>query len=259
MNSGTLSMAATAAFCSLVVPAATAQADLATWGSFDSSRIAYTGGVLTTGDGYDEFRTIIMANNGTLVSPTSTLTASYLNGIDVFYTSLLHDSNGTLSGAEQTALHDWISAGGTLIVTADIVALNGYNTFTSSYGVTNYQSQGLFSVPDGNAIATHPITENVNFYRGGSYSTFTFGQDALALFQDVGDSSTFMVVLEPGSGFNGGGRILVMGDHNILTDSFIDEIGANNRILANNIAAWAASSSVPEPRGLMLMAFAAFA
>ena len=92
------------------------------WGSFDGSRINYAAGQLT-GSAHNTLRSIIEANDGDIVLPTASLTAEYLSGVDVFYTSLLSTSTGTLSGPEQTALQNWIADGGTLIVTADIFPL----------------------------------------------------------------------------------------------------------------------------------------
>jgi hypothetical protein len=203
---------------------------------------------LGTGSEHDLLRAIIGANDGTVAAMTSTLTAAYLSGIDVFYTSLLNTTTGTLSGAEQTALANWIAAGGTLIVTADIFPLAAYESFTSVYGVTGYTA--LSNAGTGAPVAAHDITAGVSSYDFVTESTFTFGANALLLGNN-GLGSAFMAVLEPATGFNVGGRILVLGDHNIFTDSRIGN--ADNTLLAGNIAAWAAEAqAVPEPASLFL-------
>jgi len=219
-----------------------------TWGSFDISRINYSGGPLT-GSAHSGLRGIITANDGVIGAATGTLTAGYLGGVDVFYTSLLNTGTGALSASEQAALQNWVAAGGTLIVTADIWPLAAYESFTSTYGVTGYTDLGDIAV--GSTVAAHSITENVTDYYYATQSTFSYGADALLLGDD-GFGHAFMVVLEPATGFTTGGRILVFGDHNLFTDSFIGM--ADNAVLAANMAAWAASGGpvIPAPAAVLL-------
>lgn len=222
---------------SLLLIVALTAAQTCSWGSFDDSRINYPGGTLT-GSAHTTLAGIIEANSGVLEDPTSLLTENYLNGVDVFYTSLLSNSTGALSSAEQTALYDWISGGGTLIVTGDIFPLNAYESFTSNYGVTNYTS--ISGSGDGYPVASHPITDGVTSYFFMTECTFTYGSDAL-LLGDNGSGSDFMIVMEEGTGFTEGGRILVLGDHNMLTNNYI--ASSDNTVLTNNIAAWAATTT----------------
>lgn len=219
-----------------------------TWGSFDGSRINYVGGALT-GPVHSSLRGIITANDGVIGAATGTLTPGYLSGVDVFYTSLLSTGTGALSAGEQAALQDWVAAGGTLIVTADIFPLAAYESFTSAYGVTGYTN--LSGAGVGSPVAAHEITENVTSYSYNTQSTFTYGADALLLGDD-GFGHAFMAVLEPGTGFTAGGRILVFGDHNLFADSHIGE--ADNAVLAANMAAWAASdlAVIPAPAAVLL-------
>ncbi len=203
------------------------------WGSFDGSRINYTDGQLT-GNAHSTLRSIITSNGGSIAPPTPTLTPAYLSTVDVFYTSLLSTSTGALAPAEQTALQNWIAAGGTLIVSADILSLPAYESFTSFYQVTNYQA--LSHSGSGSPVTAHPITNGVSSYAYATECTFTYGPDALLLGNN-GFGNDFMVVLEPATGFLADGRILVLGDHNMLTNSLIGN--ADNTLLANNIAAWA--------------------
>lgn len=207
----------------------------AVWGSFDASRINYSGGVLNTGGEHSTLRNIIQANNGTLGPDTGTLTAAYLATVDVFYTSLLSTSTGVLSAAEQTALQDWITDGGTLIVTADIFPLPAYESFTSFYGVTGYTA--LSNSGNGNVLNAHPITAGVNTYTYVTNSTYVYGGDALLLGDD-GFGSDYMIVMEPDTCFTGGGRILVFGDHNMFTNTYI--VQTDTTALATNMSLWAA-------------------
>jgi hypothetical protein len=225
------------ALCSLalVVTLASTTAPIAgadcVWGSFVTSRISYSAGALT-GSAHSTLREIITANGGTIGAPAFDLTADYLSGVQVFYTSILSTGGGALSAAEQAALQAWIAGGETLIVTADISDLDAYESFTSSYGITNYTI--LFHPAGiGNVVAAHPITEGVTTYSYDTECTFSFGSDAL-LLGDNGFGDPFMVVLEPSTGFNIGGRVLVFGDHYMFTNFLIGQ--ADNTRLATNMA-----------------------
>jgi hypothetical protein len=224
----------------------------AVWGSFDSSRINYSGGPLT-GSEHSLLRSIITANQGAIAAPTPTLTTAYLSGINVFYTSLLSTSTGTISASEQSALHAWVAAGGTLVVTADIFPLPAYESFTAFYGVTGYTE--LYDDATGYTVASHPITAGVTSFHYVTESTFSYGPDALLLGNN-GYGNPFMLVLEPATGFAAGGRILVTGDHNLFTNSHIGD--ADNTRLANNFAAWG-SQPIPEPSAFALAGLGAAA
>ena len=119
-------------------------------------------------------------------------------------------------------------------MTGDIFPLPAYESFTAFYGVTNYTALTNNSI--GYPVATHPITSGVTSYDYNTECTFTYGSDAM-LLGDNGMGSDFMIVMEPGTGFTAGGRILVIGDHNMFTNTSINS--ADNTLLANNIAAWA--------------------
>ena len=203
------------------------------WGSFDASRINYGDGPLT-GAAHTTLSTIITANGGTIAPATPALTAAYLGSVNVFYTSLLSTTTGALSAAEQAALQAWINAGGTLIVTGDIFPLPAYESFTQVYGVTGYTS--ISGVANGTTVNAHPIIAGVTTFNYNTNCTFSYGGDALRLGVDA-LGNTFMVVLEPGTGFPHAGRVLVTGDHNMFTNSLIGN--ADNTLLANNIAQWA--------------------
>ncbi|MEM9454902.1 MAG: myxococcus cysteine-rich repeat containing protein [Myxococcota bacterium] len=223
-------------------------AHAATWGSFIATRMAYATGPLTA-DSHDELQMII-ADRGDLVgNPTGQLTADYLEGVDVFYTAMLSDGTGptaglpgTLSPAEQTALQDWIAAGGTLIVTADSNGMGGpfaevYDSWTFDYDVTAYD--WIFN--SGNGMPSgieHPITSGVGSYFMDNPTTFAHGVEGVPLGSGLSAEQPFLVVFEPATGFAAGGRMLVVADHNALTDLYIEEL--DNRVLAANIVAWAA-------------------
>jgi len=222
-------------------------AGAATWGSFDNTRMAYAAGTLD-GSVHSQLRMVIATNGDTLAAATPTLTAEYLATVDVFYTGMLSDgtgptagSLGTLSLDEQGALQDWITAGGTLVITPDSNGFDGpfafvYDSWLSDYGFSDFAF--VFSFGTGTPIIVHPITEGVTaISTDGTVSyTSTADDQVLALASD--GSTPFITVLEPDTGFDVGGRILVLADHNTLTDNYIGEL--DNLVLAENIVAWAA-------------------
>lgn len=211
----------------------------AVWGSFDQSRVNYTGGVLTTGSAHSGLRSIITGAGNTLAPATSALTPAYLGDIDVFYTSLLDTTDGILDSAEQSALQAWVADGGTLIVTADIFPLPAYESFTSMFGVTGYVANRSSGV--GSVIAAHPITAGVTNFMYNTESTYAVSADGLVLgVNSSGDD--YMAVLEPATGFTVGGRLLVFGDHNMFANANINS--EDNTQLATNMVQWA---MVPEP------------
>ncbi len=220
-----------------LVPA-TASAQQCVWGSFDGSRINYGDGPLT-GAAHSTFRNIIQANGGTIAPATPTLTPAYLGTVDVFYTSMLSSSSGALSPAEQTALQNWIAAGGTLIVTVEYSPLPAYNAMMAPYNVSfvKIAQQGTASV-----VANHPITTSVTTIKFAAESEVVSGNDALLLAQGP-TQKDFAVVLEAASGFGQAGRILVFGDHNMFTDSYIQQ--DHNVQLAQNMVIWACTGGCP--------------
>jgi cysteine-rich repeat protein len=91
---------------------------------------------------------------------------------------------------------------------------------------------------DATTAAMHPLTDGVALIDAVTHATFTFGPDALELLTDTA-GSPYSVVLEPGTGFCAGGRVLVFGDHHIFTNLVI--VSADNMTLASNVVEWAAS------------------
>jgi cysteine-rich repeat protein len=211
-------------------------AHAAVWGGFDTSRVNYTEATLATGTVHASLRALILANGDTIAPATGTLTEPYLAGVDVFYTSLLANGGPVLSGAEQAALQGFVADGGTLIVTSGFLSLPFYESFTASFGVTGWMESN--SGGDATTAAMHPLTDGVALIDAVTHATFTFGPDALELLTDTA-GSPYSVVLEPGTGFCAGGRVLVFGDHHIFTNLVI--VSADNMTLASNVVEWAAS------------------
>ncbi len=234
--------------CALVVGTVVvaAPAHAASWGSFDGTRIAYATGTLD-GDAHDGLRAAIAAHGDVLAAATGTLTAEYLDGVDVFYTAMLSDGTGptagdpgSLSGAELAALQAWLDGGGTLVLTIDANGLDGpwdtvYDTWAAPFGVG--ELAWSFGPADGMPTAEHPITFGVGQYAFDSPTTFSVPAEADVIGTGLG-TDPFLAVFEPASGYVDGGRILVIGDHNALTDGYLGD--ADNAVLAANLVVWAA-------------------
>lgn len=227
---------------SIMLPSALLAQGTCIWGSFDSSRINYAAGTLTAagtaGSGHVELRKLIAANGGTLATATSTLTATYLSSIKVFYTSLLSTSTGALSASEQTDLQNWVKAGGTLIVTGDYINTTQSDTFTSWLGVTFATPlyTGTGSPTSNTACPTRGI--NQMYVAGGA--TFNVPTGVNLLIAEDSTNKRPMMAEATVVAIRGAGRVLIFGDHNMFTDSYITR--NDNRRLAENVCRWACAS-----------------
>ncbi len=216
------------------------QASAQVWGCFDSTRVNYVGGVLNGGSNHTVLAGIIAASSATMAPPTPVLDAAYLSGVDVFYTSLLTNNGVPLTTQEKVDLQAWFNAGGTLIVTADIFNLPGYDSFTSFLNVSGYTAVSAPSPAV--TVGAHPITAGVNTVSFTTNSFFTYPATAQRLMND-GAGNVFCVAMDPSTGFAGPGRLAVFGDHNMLTNGFIT--AADNTTLAQNLVAWANAGGGP--------------
>lgn len=216
------------------------------WGSFDETRINYPGGVLSTGVAHSMLRDVIAGGSGSIAPGTPELTPAYLDGVDVFYTSLLKDDGVPLSSAEAASLQAWFAAGGTLIVTADIFNLPGYESFTSFLGVTNYAAIG--DAANAKRIAGHPLSVGVPTVGFSSNSTFDIPANARGLYEDA-NGNLFAAVMDPPTGFAGPGRLFVVGDHNLFANTLIGSPA--NTQFAENMVRWACVPSPAVPAVLL--------
>lgn len=209
------------------------------WGSFDGTRINYTEGVFTTGTDHAKLRALVTGNKASLATATPTITASYLSKIQVFYTSLLHDTMGTPTKAEMTLLQGWVKAGGTLIVSGDVIGLKGYQAMTGWLGMGNWHAGPTCKV---NGIIDPlsfnlDIINNVKEFYYCTNALFSVGPGAEVLGNDV-NYQPFLCLFDPTP--ERAGRVLVLGDHNLFTDPYIDNTAtAQNTTLATNIVRWA--------------------
>lgn len=215
-----------------------------TWGGPDSSRASRG---LQFGGSYTDFKNAITANGGVIGAATPTIDAGYLSGIDVFYSNWSNSATGVLSGAEQAALGAWVNTGGTLIVSADIFNLPTYNSYGALFGITFAPvSNGQTNV---GPVSSHPITNGISMISYNTESTWVTQAGFQTLFNTPG-AVPFMDVADASTGFGGLGKVLIMGDHNILADYGNLQ---DNALLYTNIVNWAhEQQSIPAPATLAL-------
>ncbi len=209
------------------------------WGSFKSSRIEYAAGVLSAG-AHIKLRSIITTNGGAIGVATSTLTPAYLAKVDVFYTSLLHRTKGKLSAAEQHALQAWFDAGGTMVVTGDTHSHDAYDSFTKWLGVSGWTADQGSCRTNGTVVKAHPVTAGMSSFYYCSLGHFTHTKNVTRLGNDA-KGRPFLAVVNPTSAAKG--RLLVLADHNLFTDSFINS--GQNVALATNIVRWSCNPGCP--------------
>src|SRR5690606_11955857 len=110
-------------------------------------------------------------------------------------------------------------------------------SFTQPYGVSGYSTVTGFGI--GHPIGSHPITAGVVDIRHMNVTTFTHGSDARLLATASGGQH-FIAVPEPQTGFTSGGRIVVVGDYDTLTDTLIPQ--NDNGVLLDNLVDWACAA-----------------
>jgi len=216
------------------------------WGSLDSTRMTRD---LQTD--FTEFSNTI-TSSGSAITSSNTLSSSYLSSIDVLFYGWAGNANGILTATEQLALQNFVSGGGTLIAAADIFNINAINSATSMFGMTHTPvSNGATNVAP---VSSHAITQGISQIHYNTESTFTLPGNAQVLFNNPGND-VFMAVMDQTTGFNDG-KILVLGDHNILADYYAI---ADNALLYQNIVDWANQPNlVPEPNILALLGLGLF-
>lgn len=210
-----LMTAAIAAIASLFA----APVSAATIGSFDNSRVL-TSRVLTTGVDRDSLRATITGGGHTIAPNTGVLTSTYLNSIDVFYTSaLLFDSlNTQLTAAEQTALVSWVGLGGILLSTGEVPGSfrTTYEAFLNPFGIT-IDGQGAAAGSSWVNDPTNPLLSGgVAGQQLNDTGTALLSQNAATILaRDINAKSTGI------STISGVGLVVAIGDSNFLDDSRI--------------------------------------
>jgi hypothetical protein len=149
-----------------------------------------------------------------ITDTAATITATLLSGFDVFFIGYMPNLPGFLAG-EITAMQNWVSAGGVMIVTADdpshnqVAAAFGYGMATSvSPGLTSPVGVGLthpvFAGPFGNATGISGA------FSEGKFTGNVTGQ--LLLGYDAPTNNIYTVIEIP----YGSGRVLMLADVDFL-------------------------------------------
>lgn len=214
-------------------------------GSFDSTRVLERR-VLNDGADRDVLRAAI-AGGGHVIAPTTgTLSASYLNGLDVFYTSVLGfgSSSSVLSAGEQTALFDWVTAGGILLSTGETPFFRAaYESVLNPFGI-DLVSQAA-------AVQSQWVNDPSIDLLGNGVAGADLGDSGTGVI-----SSGMSTVLALNSGNTvglsaqiGSGLVVAIGDSNFLDDQLINPAG--RQFFLNVLEAEV--SPIPLPAGFLLM------
>ncbi|RLJ51641.1 putative secreted protein [Litoreibacter meonggei] len=223
----------------------TAGANAVTVGSFDSTRVLAKR-VLNTGADRDALRGAIADDGHTLANTTDVLTTGYLNGLDVFYTSVLGfgSSSSVLSAAEQSALVNWVSDGGILLSTGEQPFFRAsYESLLNPFGIDlvgQASASGSVWSADttiallGNGVAGSLMSDSgTGILSTGPSTTLATNNGSV-----IGLSKSF-----------GSGLVIAIGDSNFLDDQLINPAGEQFFRNALNTEI----STVPLPAGLPLL------
>ncbi len=201
-------------------------ADPKTWGSFDSTRLG-ADDMLHGGSPLAKLRSRITASGAVVATPTATLTAAYLEDVDVFYTAKL-PGGFSLSIGERFALKSWILGGGTLVVAGEKASSEDFlGPFDGT--IESYGGSTIFA-----PTSNHPLVEGVTelIYAVGTKLTGSAEWTTVAI-----EGSATVVAVREGLGHAGLGRVLFVGDGDMLA-SEIDHV--DNGVFATNVVDWAA-------------------
>ncbi len=173
------------------------------------------------------------------ISGASTLTAGFLANVDVVWlNSVFNNTTATspLSGAEQTALLNFVNGGGRAIIFGENDAFDD-TTLLAPFGAAT--TGNLVFLQTGTITNTTDVLTNGPFgiasVLQGNYSgTFTTLGAATPLGA-WGNGGTSVAVLQPGALSAGSGRVLLLSDVNY----YADQLGAadNSTLLLNALSA----------------------
>ncbi|WP_298921778.1 VPLPA-CTERM sorting domain-containing protein [uncultured Roseobacter sp.] len=224
----------------------------ATIGSFDDTRVLERR-VLNTGADRDVLRNAIADEGHTLADTTDVLTAEYLNGLDVFYTSVLAFGSGSpiLSSTEQDALISWVSGGGILLSTGEIPFFRAsYEAVLNPFGIELIgqaaASGSVWANDPGIALLSNGVAGS-DLTDSGSGVLATGMSTTLAINNGnvIGLSKVF-----------GSGLVIAIGDSNFLDDQFINPAG--EQFFRNALNAEVPAVPLPAALPLLLAGLGAF-
>lgn len=207
-------------------------------GIFDNSRLLGSSWNIATAGQLSQFRAE-WESRGAVWQQTSSLTSTFLDGVDVFVTSKISTQN--LGSAEKTALVDWVQAGGTLVVTAECNCYNNQTAYNSMLALFGFVLSGTIAEAYGSVVGSHPITRGLTSPYIGQNGELVLPDGAQRLIVDqLGNDCA--AVLE-GSPIVGLGRVFVIGDTDMFIDFFLT-LEDENLKLVRNLADWAMNPTV---------------
>lgn len=222
-----------------------------TIGSFDSTRVLEKR-VLTDGSDRDVLRNTIASSGHTIGANTSSLTNSYLAGVDVFYTSTLGFNNvGKLSSSEQSALIDWVGGGGILLSTGEVPFFKeSYQSFLNPFGIDlisqSAATQGSWVNDTNNPLLANGVAGSVL----GDSGTGVLAAGSSTILAQNGLNTVGL------SSFFGKGLVVAIGDSNFLDDGRINAAGS--QFFVNVLETEIAPVPLPATLPLLLTALAGF-
>ncbi len=232
-----------------------------TIGGFDLARSEQAS--LTSGSLLTELRTEIASGFvGSNLADTTTLTNAFLSSIDVlvvFTATTCCSATTPLSTTEQTALHDFVEAGGGALIFVDNdsfdAAADAVNeSFLDPFGL---DVTGTLDLLQTTTVTnnSHPVT-NGPFGMVNSFTTNfpgffdNLGSDALSLGTLNINNGDALAVIGSGVLSPTSGSVVFFSDNNIAADGILGQ--TDNRALVLNAIDFAGPQAVPEPPILLL-------
>lgn len=192
---------------------------------------------LSDGSDVSSFRSAVTsAFPGMKFSPTSTLTSAYLSKIDVLIIAVPtggFSDTTPLSSSEQTALLNFVIAGGRALIFTDndTAASNGStvnNSYVNPFGVT--ATGTLNSNPESVTVTNPSASPVTNGFMGtvSSYNTgwpgwySSLGSYASSLATLDANGETALAVIPPGGINAGSGAVVMFSDSTYLANGYLD-------------------------------------
>ena len=215
-------------------------------GSFNSAR----GGIFSLSDGANAatMKSSLQTNfPGSTIVGTSTLTSTFLSGVDVLWlNSVSSNSSATaaLTVAEQTALLNFVNAGGGVLIFGENGGFDD-ESLLDPFGAT---TTGVLTDLQAGTITntTHVVTNGpfgaVRTIRGNYAGSFTALGSATSLGVWNSSGLPSVAVVDPGVLAPGSGRVVLFSDVNFYSD----QLGAadNSKLVLNALSAVAPMSQL---------------
>ncbi len=173
------------------------------------------------------------------ITDTTTLTAGFLANVDVVWlNSVFNNTTATspLSGAEQTALLDFVNGGGRAIIFGENDAFDDSTLLAPFSAATtgNLVFLQTGTITNQSDVITNGPFGLVSTLQGNYSGTFTTLGAATPLGA-WGNGGTSVAALQPGALSAGSGRVLLLSDVNY----YADQLGAadNSKLLLNALSA----------------------